>query len=95
VTSPTTEKTKDEVAPVVPAKDTETPAVAEIAPQIETPVESGKPIEAESVTKPMDTPATETAAPKETTPAETGTSPSKGGLMGFFKKAEHMFEVRS
>lgn len=90
VTSPTAEKTKEEAAPAVPAKDTETPAVAETAPQIEAPVDTGKPIEPESVTQPIDTPA-----PKETTPApqETGTSPSKGGLIGFFKKAENLFEV--
>jgi len=91
VTSPTAEKTKEEAAPAVPAKDTETPAVAETAPQIEAPVDTGKPIEPESVTQPIDTPA-----PKETTPApqETGTSPSKGGLIGFFKKAENLFEEK-
>ncbi len=92
VTSPTTEKTKEEVAPAVPAKD-ESLAVAETAPQIDTAVGSGKPIEPESVTKPIDTPT----APKETTtPQEiTSTSPSKGGFKGFLKKAEGMFEVCS
>lgn len=102
MTSPTTEKSEKEIAPVVPAKDSEVPPVSETAPKIEEPIDT-KPIDAAAVTAPADAVETPAAVeePVKETPAvaaatsETATSPKtekKGGFMGFIKKAESKLE---
>lgn len=77
------------MGPTVPAKDTETPAVSAVAPQLADPVET-------SASKP-------TTATGETDPAATGTSttrqpltsssPPKGGIFAFMKQKEAKHEV--
>jgi hypothetical protein len=102
VTSPTAEKTAGDVAPVVPAKDSEVAPVSETAPKIDEPAQS-KPIDTAAVTAPVDSaiaahdvPAT-TVHAQTTTDAATSKSPTtpshKGGVMGFFKRQDSKLEV--
>ena len=88
VTSPT----KEEAAPIVPAKDVEPTAVSATAPQLEDPVST--------TTRPTETVPTTTAGKLDTTVASTpatkqNVSPSatKGGIFGFMKQKEAQHEV--
>jgi hypothetical protein len=97
VTSPTTEKTETETAPIVPAKDNDAVPVSETAPKIEEPVQS-KPIDAAAVTAPVDTAIAAHDPPANSVHAQTTVgsaatkSPStpshKSGVMGFFKRQD-------
>lgn len=106
VTSPSVEKSEREVGPIVPAKD-ETPAVSEIAPKLDEPIDH-KPIDAAAVTAPVNAPETFTAAPIAATseeinhtepvvPAEAVVTPRterKSFLAGFMKKQDKKEEAK-
>jgi hypothetical protein len=102
-TSPSAEKSENDVAPLVPAKDNEVAPVSETAPKIEEPIQSN-PIDTAAVTAPVDSAIAAHDLPADSAHAQTTTSPTankspstpshkEGGFMGFFKRQESKLEV--
>ena len=102
MTGSSTVTTENEVAPVVPAKDSEVAPVSQTAPQIDEPTHS-KPIDTAAVTAPVDSAIAAHDLPANSVHAQTTTAPGtskspsspvhKGGVMGFFKRQDPKLEV--
>ena len=89
VTSPSHEKTEKDVAPAVPAKDTETTPVSAAAPQLADPTDTSaaQPVATTGETAPVS--AGTTSTPRTLT----SSSPPKGGIFAFMKQKDAKHEV--